>query len=168
MADIQSFDELYNDLCQHMATQLPHINHQDLYHEQVNFLDTEHPWEAPALFYDFRGVPTGDLGELAQELDLQVDVYLFYETFLDTAYQSHNSQQAIDYLKDLTTINAALHGYSSAAVDNMRRVAFGRVNTGGAGNLYRVTFTAHTRDHSAVKGYNGETPGELAISDFMI
>jgi|GEM_PF-517488 len=165
MSDIQTFEELYVDLCEQVAAKMPAINWQDLWHEQVSFLDTEHPWEGNAIFYEFRGVDSADLSQLAQAVDLQVDVYLFYETFLDTAHGSYNQEDALLYLRDLSTLNSIFHGYSSDAIDGMRRVSFGRVETGGAGNLYRVTFMGQTRDHSAVKMTQGVVPGDAAVSE---
>jgi hypothetical protein len=165
MAEVQDFTEVYIELCERMAEKMPHINHQDLWHEQVGFLEDEHPFEGPALFYEFRGIDDEELGELVQRLDLQIDVYLFYETFLDTSHDSYNQGDAIAMLKDLSNINKYLHGYVGTAVDNISRLGFQRVQTGGAGNLYRVSFMAQTKDHSAVKEYDTAVPNEVNVND---
>lgn len=164
MADIQSFQQLYKELCEQVVEHMPQIVHQDLWQEQMSFLGEEHPFEAPAIFYEFRGVDSADMSQLVQQVDMQIDVYLFYETFLDTNHGSYNQTEALDYLEDLTTINKIFHGFKGEFVDNMRRVTFGRVNTGTAGNLYRVTFAATTRDHSAVRAADGIITNELELS----
>jgi hypothetical protein len=168
MANIQSFEEIYVELCEHIAINMPHINHQDLWHEQIGFLDEEHPWEGPAIFYEFRGVDVDELGDLAQHVDLQIDIYLYYETFLDTNHGSYNQSDALAYLKDLSNLNKYLHGYAGTSIDDIGRIGFSRVQTGGSGNLYRSTFVGRTRDHSAVKEFDTAIPNEVDVESGLI
>jgi hypothetical protein len=170
MADIQSFEEIYIELCDVIAQHMPHILWQDLWSDQITLIDGEHAWEAPAIFWEFRSPSMQDLQEGAQLVDIQIDVYLYYETFLDTAHETYNQGDALEYLKDLSKINEVLHGYMGEHIDHLRRESFSRVDTGGFGNLYRVTYMASTRDHSASKLHGQEELGgvEVTRQDFVI
>ena len=60
------------------------IRWQDLWHNQVNFLEDELQFPTPAVFLSFRSKNVQDLGDKLQEMVLQIDCYLFYETFSNT------------------------------------------------------------------------------------
>lgn len=123
----------------------------DLWHNQVNFLDEELEFPTPAVFLAFRSKGINDLGERVQEMSLQIDVYLFYETFANTFSGSFNQEDALNFIGILDFINSRMHGISGENFSSMRKTGFAPEDTGNAGNLYRITFECFVQDASAAK-----------------
>ncbi|GAB6123068.1 hypothetical protein [Dysgonomonas termitidis] len=146
---------------------LPEIQFVDLWHEQVSFLTEELPFATPAVFIGFSSVNIEDRGQLVQDCDMQVDMYLFFETFSDTYQGSKTQSRALDYLNSLTRLHALFHGKDGETYSTMRRVYMGREESGGAGNLYRVSFQCNVVDYSAQHIYTeSENPdAELEIEE---
>lgn len=141
---------LYTELCTCIAT-IPAIKHIDLWHNQINHLDIndEHPWVAPAVFLNFRWRTTQDIGKHQQDGELQIDVYLFYESFLDTHHKAWNQGSALAFLDLLDELNKILHGSHGNSYEQMTKQTIEPIDTGNAGNLYRMTYSAIGRDYSA-------------------
>ena len=78
-------------------------------------------------------------------------MYLFYETFSDTYLGSDNRERALAYLNTLTRLHALFHGKNGLNYSSMRRVAMKDEESGGAGNLYRISFQCLVTDYSAQK-----------------
>lgn len=148
MATLQNWKDLYSELC-NAVENVDGIRWQDLWHNQVSFLETEHPFPTPAVFYGFRSRNIEDQGLNTQKVELQIDVYLFYETFADTYDGSSNQSDAFVFLGLLNDINAVLHGSEGSNYSSMRRISFNPVDTGGVGNLYLQTYSAILIDYSA-------------------
>lgn len=144
---------------------LPEIKFIDLWHEQVSFLTEELPFATPAVFIGFSTVSMEDRGLLVQDCDVQIDMYLFFETFSDTYMGSKTQSRALDFLNSLTRLHALFHGKSGENYSPMRRVYMGREESGGAGNLYRISFQCNITDYSAQHIYTqSENPqAELEI-----
>lgn len=159
--ELQSWGALYQELAVKLTTGIITVNWLDLWHNQVGFLIEEHPFPTPAIFLAFRILNTEDLSEKTQKADVQVDVYYFYETFLDTFQGAYNESDALDYLNTVTDIHKLLHGSSGANYAEMRRVAFAPVDTGSAGNLYRQSFVCNIVDATAAVNYGEAAPGDL-------
>lgn len=145
------FQELYLELAQMITDKLPAVQWVDLWHNQVNFLEDEHPFPAPAVFMQFFLNQTNDLGELLQEAQLQVDFYLFYETFADTDYTSHNREEALEFLSTLDSLQTLFHGVDGEVFQNMKRVRVSPEDTGNAGHLYKISFVANFVDPNAIE-----------------
>jgi hypothetical protein len=128
---------------------MPEIEHTDLWHDQISFLTSELPFATPAVFIGFSTVDIADRGLLAQECNTQIDFYLFFETFSDTYSGSYNQDRALDFLKSLTRLHALFHGKAGENYSEMRRVDMRREESGGAGNLYRISFQCLVVDYSA-------------------
>lgn len=128
---------------------LPEIKHVDLWHEQVSYLAEELPFDTPAIFIGFSTTEVADRGQLVQGIGVQVDMYLFYETFSDTYFSSDNQDRALDYLNSLTRLHALFHGKDGENYSEMGRVDMRDVDSGGAGNLYKVSFQCMVNDYSA-------------------
>jgi hypothetical protein len=157
---MQNFKELYKELADLLTVKIPAIQWVDLWNSQVYNLDGEHPFPAPAVFLAFRSSRMDDAGVKLQKVLMQVDVFLFYETFLDTFKGAYNQVEALEFLDIMDSINKELHGGSGACYSNMKRVSFSPVDTGGAGNLYSITYTCELMDYSAVKEWEeGEFNG---------
>lgn len=160
---IQNFTELYLELCEKVSDNIPEILWKDLWHNQVSFLDEEHPFPTPALFLSIRIVNTDDLGERIQDCDVQIDFYHYFETFEDTYEGSYNQESALAFLDNCTKVYQLFHGTSGSSYSNMRRVAFTPVDTGSAGNLYRQSFVTGLRDLSATKQFNTVIPDDVTV-----
>ncbi|TLP81371.1 hypothetical protein [Maribacter sp. ACAM166] len=164
-ANATLWDGLYLELADLLTTEITEIQWLDLWHNQVGFLDEEHPFSTPALFLGFRVLSTEDHGRLAQRLTVQLDVYYFYETFSDTFNGSFNQEDALGYLKTLSNIHKTLHGLSGTCFSEAKRTGFGPVDTGSAGNLYRQTFTMLVEDATAMPEESVAIPGDLAVNE---
>lgn len=163
--ELQSWSALYIELASKLTDTIPEIKWADLWHNQVGFLIEEHPFPTPAIFFAFRILTTNDLSEKTQAADLQVDVYYFYETFLDTFQGAFNQDDALSYLNTVSDIHKELHGTSGLNYAEMRRTGFGPVDTGSAGNLYKQSFVCNIVDVSAVINYNEASPGEVNYTE---
>ena len=145
---IDSLDELSPELAEELET-VPEIRYIDLWHEQAEYLAEELPFPTPAVFIAFNTLETADIGALAQDILLQVDLYIFWETFTDTYDGAIMQTEALDYLNLMTVLNVLLHGYTGNKFSTMRKTGFQRMDSGGAGNLYRASFECTVRDYSA-------------------
>lgn len=164
MAEVKKIiKELYTELCTLITTKVPAIKWIDLWHNQVNFLEQEHQFPAPAVFLNFRIVDAKDMGNKTQRVVLQVDVYLFYETFADTYHGSWNQGDALAFLDSLGDLFAILHGSEGATYSSMRRIGMSSVDTGSAGNLYLQPFSCQVIDYAATKEWD-----EAGIEDVVI
>lgn len=155
--------EVYKEIGQRIIDKLlddndqPIIKHIDLWHEQVNYLTEELPFDCPAVFVEFNVIEANDTGAMVQHLTTQIDLHLFYETFSDTYMGAIMQDNALDYLDVLTKLNAIFHGKPGTSFSAMRKTDMKREDSGGAGNLYRITFECEIHDYSAERLFNEET-----------
>jgi hypothetical protein len=159
---MEYWTDLYTELAGKINSQLPAVQWIDLWHEQVNYLDEEHLFPTPAVFISFNLLSAEDQGLLAQNCDTQIDFRLYYETFDDTYTGAYNQESALEFLRGLTDLHKLFHGTSGENYSEMRRVAMMDEASGGAGNLYRISFACNVYDDSAVKRYD-ETPVEEVV-----
>lgn len=163
MADLKLWGNLYQELAELFSNGLEMVEWIDLWHNQVSFLVEEHPFPSPALFLGFRILNAEDEGRHMQKLLVQVDVYYFYETFLDTFNGAYNKTDALAYLNTVTDIHALLHGKSGTYFSEAKRTGFAPVDTGSAGNLYRQSFSMLVEDYSASPVDGQAIPGEVDL-----
>lgn len=140
-------------LYQRMAT-LPDIQHVDLWHDQVDYLSEEHPFATPAVFFGFTTLNVADNGELMQTTDLQVDIYVYWETFSDTYKGAKMQEEALQYLDLLLMVGLMFHGRSGEHFHQMRRSGTYRQESGGSGNLYRLQFQTNVSEFSGLNLHN--------------
>ena len=162
---IKPVDEQGNPAVNNQGSELgiPQVKWVDLWNSQIYNLDNEHPFPTPAIFMAFRGTGTKDMGLKVQEVDLQVDFFIFWETFLDTFKGAYNQTEALDYLDTIDQVNKLFHGSSGTNYSSMRRVSFSPVDTMGAGNLFNVTYSCKLIDYSAADEVQEGTFGDLDI-----
>lgn len=160
---MQNWKDLYTELATEITDKLPNVEWVDLWHNQVNFLESEHPFPTPAVFLNFRTLEVQDMGKKVQNLRLQVDCYLFYETFADSYQGSSNQESALEFLQTLNDLYALLHGTSGENYSNMRRLAFNPVDTGNAGNLYQLSFECVLVDYAAMKNFVDAEINEVSV-----
>jgi|GEM_PF-374468 len=143
------WSELYKEITGRIKSNLPDVQWVDLWHEQINYLTEELPFPTPAVFVGFGTREADDAGTLVQNLTVQVDLRLFYETFSDTYDGSANQDKALAFLDRLTELHALFHGKSGQYFTEMRRIDMSREESGDAGNLYRISFECLVTDYSA-------------------
>ena len=160
---MENFKELYKELATKINDNVDGIEWVDLWNSQVYNLEGEHPFPAPAVFLAFRSNQMQDAGTKVQKVILQIDVFLFFETFADTYHGSWNQDRALTYLDSIDQLNKLLHGSNGEHYTNMSRVSFSPVDTGGAGNLYSITYECNIIDYSASVEY-----GEGTFKDMII
>ena len=157
---MQFWTELYKELSTKITENLSEMRWVDLWHNQVGFLQDEHPFPTPAVFLSFRIRNTEDVGVKVQKVTLQVDCFLYYETLLDTFEGGYNQQGALDFINSLDHLHALFHGSSGDNYSSMRRIGFAPVDTGNAGNLYQLSFECVLQDYSAMKQFvDGKVKG---------
>lgn len=163
---MEYWTDLYKEIATRITANLPGIAWIDLWHEQVNYLTEELPFPVPAVFLAFDTIQTDDRVKLIQDCNTQIDMYLFYETFSDTYSGSTNQDSALEFLNQLTRLYALFHGKSGHSFSAMRRVELRREDSGGAGNLYRISFQCLVTDYSAQHLFiEAQTPSaDIAIS----
>lgn len=147
---IDRLEELSPELAEELIS-VPDVRYIDLWHEQTGQLDEELPFPTPAVFIGFNTLESADIGTLTQDIHLQVDLYVFWETFADTYDGAIMQAEALDYLNLMTVLNVLLHGYTGEYFSTMRKTGFQRMDSGGAGNLYRASFECMVRDYSALE-----------------
>lgn len=147
---IDRLEELSPELAEELIS-VPDVRYIDLWHEQTGQLDEELPFPTPAVFIGFNTLESADIGTLAQDIRLQVDLYVFWETFAGTYDGAIMQAEALDYLNLMTVLNVLLHGYTGEYFSTMRKTGFQRMDSGGAGNLYRASFECMVRDYSALE-----------------
>jgi hypothetical protein len=160
---MEAWTDLYIELAQRIESKIPEVKWVDLWHEQISYLTEELPFPTPAVFIGLTTNKCDDYSLLIQECDIQVDFYLFFETFSDTYRGAYNQSSAIDFLRLLTKLHTTFHGVSGTNFQTMRRVDMRREDSGGAGNLYRISFSFNTVDASAQKEYDATEVNEISI-----
>ena len=148
------WSEIYKEIAEKITANLPDIRWVDLWHEQVSYLTEELPFPTPAVFISFNTLGTEDTGKLVQNCNTQIDLYLFYETFSDSYEGSSNQAGALEFLDRLTELYALFHGKHGEHYSEMRRTDMSREESGGAGNLYRISFECLVTDYGAQELFN--------------
>lgn len=160
---MQYWTELYLELANKIKDNLNQIQWVDLWHEQVSYLTSELPFPTPSIFISFNMLNADDKGMKGQLCNTQIDFYLFYETFSDTAIGSINQDSALDFLKQLTEIHKLFHATSGTNYFSMRRVDMKREESGGAGNMYRISFQCDVDDMSAMPDITEQDVNEINL-----
>ena len=165
---MEAWNELYKELAEKITANLPQIQWVDLWHEQISYLTDELPFPAPAVFIAFRTNNIDDKGLKIQDLNMQIDMYLFFETFSDTYQGAYNQNSALDFLATLTDLLKLFHAHHGVNYGQMRRVFVGSEESGNAGNLYRVSFSCNVEDAAAMNIYDMQEVNEVSIDKVEI
>ncbi len=161
---MEAWTDLYIELTQKVKDNIPEIQWIDLWHDQVAFLTEELPFPTPALFIALNVSNCDDKGLLIQNCETSITFYLFFETFSDTYDGSYNQAGAIDFLRTLTDIHKTLHGQSGTNHGILRRTGMKQEDSGGAGNLYSITFSTIVEDASAQSETINQDVNEVEVS----
>ena len=162
--------QLYVELAEKITNQINAIEWVDLWHNQVGFLENEHPFPTPAVFISIRSNSMDDLSQKVQQVNLQIDFYLYYETFADTFKGSFNQSGALGFLDTIDALNRLFHGSDGANYTGMKRTSFSPEDTGNAGNLYRITYECLSIDYTAFvdSGTGTFKDMEFEPNDFIV
>lgn len=164
---MKNLKDLYLELAKKIHDDIPEIKHIDLWYNQVGFMAEEHLFPAPAVFMEFRALATEDRGSNVQDLQMQVNFYLFYETLLDTDYHAYAHQNSLNFLDLLTKLHQCMHGSSGTTYSEMRRIGFSPVDIGSAQNLYQMPYEFFASDTSAMT-VTENNEGEHDWTDYQI
>lgn len=160
--------KLYVELGEKITEGMPEIKWVDLWHNQVGFLETEHPFSTPALFISIRSNAMNDMGQKIQNVGLQIDFYLYYETFVDTYKDGFNQEDALEFLNSIDNLHKLLHGSTGDNYTAMRRIGFNPEDTGNAGNLYRITYECNSIDYNAHVESEEGTFNDVAVDPYVV
>lgn len=155
--------ELYQELAATLSS-IEDVKWVDLWHEQIGFLAEEHPFPTPALFIGFSSLEIHKYGKGYQRILMQVDVYVFHESFLDTFQGAYNQNDALYYMLLMDKVNVKLHGKDGETHKNMERIGFDRMESGGAGTLYKISFTCWVLDTLTVPEVVEEEYTDVRVS----
>jgi hypothetical protein len=156
--------DLYTELAEKITAKLSEILWVDLWHEQIQYLTEELPFPAPAVFIGFQILSMDDKGVLIQDCNTQIDLYLFFETFSDTYQGAYNQSSALSFLESLNSLHVLFHGTDGINYSSMRRIDQKREDSGGAGNLYRISFACVVEDASAKVEADNKVVNEVTIN----
>lgn len=148
---MNNLKDTYKEVAARLQDEVPALKWIDLWHDQVNFLETEHPFPTPAAFLSFRFETDREEAKGIQRSIVQLEVYLFFETFLDTYQDAWNQDEALEFLDILDDINKTLHGWGCPYLENLQKTGGEAVDTGNAGNLYRLRYTGIQLDDTAFR-----------------
>ncbi|MEN5434108.1 hypothetical protein ABE545_10735 [Sphingobacterium faecium] len=165
---MQNFVELYKELADKLTLNVPNLRWVDLWNSQVYHMEEEHPFPAPAIFLAFRSNSMQDQGNKVQKVTMQVDVFIYYETFLDTFRGAYNQSDALAFLNMMDHVNQLLHGSSGQSYSSMRRVSYSPIDTGGAGNLWNIVYNCELIDYSAMREFGEGGFKDLEVQKFDI
>lgn len=160
---MQNFKDLYTELATLLKSKIVAVKWIDLWHNQVSFLEDEHPFPTPAIFLDFRIIQADDTGLRVQKIRMQVDCYVYYETFADTYQDSWNQASALAFLNMINDLQATLHASNGINYSGMRRIAMQPVDTGNAGNTYQVSFECVLMDYASQIQWQDSAVDEMNI-----
>jgi hypothetical protein len=86
--------------------------HFDLWNNQLDNLDNEHPILFPALFLDFSNLRWETTSKLVQEADAVLRLYVVQEPYGEAYSGSLDQARALEYLDRIDAVNEALHGFA--------------------------------------------------------
>jgi hypothetical protein len=160
---MENWKEVYLQIAERINSGLPEIAWVDLWHEQVPNTDDEYGFPSPAVFVAFRSTKISDRTNLVQEVELQVDLYLFQETTAKSQQGSSNQAEALGYLDTLTKLNKFFHGYTTETFSTMRKIDISCIDSSMSRYLYRISFSCMLEDTSAMPTYAERTYDEIEI-----
>ncbi|MCW5900476.1 MAG: DUF1566 domain-containing protein [Flavobacteriales bacterium] len=125
----QDWGEAYKELCELIKAKVPEIKHVDLYYGQDQVIDSDGKWlpfRAPAVFLDFQAAQVNDVGDLAQQLEMDVTVWVATETVQDTTHGSAGQRRAMQFVGLMRKLHVALHNASGEHYSPLSRVGMQR------------------------------------------
>lgn len=151
----QDWTKAYQQIAAIILTQVPEIKHVDLYYGQERIVDEDGNWmpfKAPACFLQFDLVAE-DLGELRQQLTVDIKVYVAFETVQDTNQGSLGQARALQFGELMRKLHQVLHNTSGDDFGPLSRVAMAREEGPPFWYYYSQTFRAVLLDYGATRNW---------------
>lgn len=151
-AALQDWGEAYKDLCALLRTKVPELKHIDLYYGQEQMIDADGNWlpfKSPAVFIQFQAAAVNDLGDLAQELMMDITFYLYVETVQDTNDTSAGQERALQFIGLMRKLHQALHNASGDHYSPLSRVGLNKVDAPPYVQMYGQVYRCVMIDNSA-------------------
>lgn len=148
---LQDWSEAYKELCDLIAAKLPQVKHVDLYYGQEAAVDGDGNWlpfRAPAVFLEFNAAEVMDLGEMSQQLTLDITAYLYVETVQDTNAGSLGQRRALEFTGLMRQLHQVLHGAHGEHFGTLTRTAMRRVEAPPYAYFYAQTYRCTLIDNS--------------------
>lgn len=157
----QDWSKAYQQIAEIILTEIEEVKHVDLYYGQERIVDSDGNWipfRAPACFLQFDLVAQ-DLGELRQELTVDIKVYLAFETVQDTNQGSLGQARALQFSALMRKLHQVLHNKSGDDFGPLSRVAMAREEGPPYWYFYSQTFRTILLDYGATR--NWQELGEM-------
>ncbi len=151
-AALQDWGEAYKDLCALLRAKVPELKHIDLYYGQEQMIDGDGNWlpfQSPSVFIQFQATGVNDLGDLAQELLMDITIYLYVETVQDTNDASIGQARALQFIGLMRKLHQALHNASSDHFGPLSRVGLSRAEAPPYVQMYGQVYRCVMIDNSA-------------------
>ena len=165
---MQNPKQLCIELCEKVNDAIPEFRWIDLWNSQVFNLEDEHPFPTPALFIAFRSSDMQDLGLKTQKVRMQVDFFVFYETFAESYKGSFNQNDAFAILDLIDQLNALMHASSGVNYSSMSRRSMSPVDSGGTGNLFNITYECEMIDYSAAEAFEEDSFDDVQVDKYEL
>jgi hypothetical protein len=122
---------------------LKKLKHIDLFNDQINQYEREHPFDLPAIFIQlqFTNLRT-KAGQLYQWGDVNVTLHVLQ-------YSLDSDLKASDILLYLEEVNKAIHGTQGTNYNNLVRTGIEITNTNNQMYYHTISYTAGCWDGSA-------------------
>lgn len=167
--ELMNWGEAYKAIADRICNEVPTIKHVDLFYEQHHIMDGGDgnwiPLRCPAVFLEFTAPQVNDLGELRQEMLMDIGVYLAYEMTADSNRNSLGQERALAFIQMLRDIHAALHGHSGTHFGSLSRVSIERIPGPPTMVVYRQVYRCHMLDYSATVTYNEVDAMPVKVED---
>lgn len=149
---LQDWGGAYKELCDIIAEQVPEVKHIDLYYGQEQAIDSDGNWlpfRAPAVFIAFNADAVNDLGDLSQQIEMSITVYLAFETVQDSNMGSLGQARALEFIGLLRKLNKALHNTRGIHFSPLSRTGLNRVEAPPYMILYTQTYRCVMIDNTS-------------------
>lgn len=153
----QNWGEAYKEICAILRAKVPKLKHIDLYYGQEQAIDSDGNWipfTAPAVFLQFTAAQVDDIGDLRQQLLMDVTVHLAVETVQDTNDRSTGQRRALEFIDIMRQLHVALHNAQGEHFSPMSRVGMAKNDAPPYLYMYNQTYRCVMLDNSTSKQWD--------------
>lgn len=98
---------IYNSIVEKLQSKMPEIKHFDLWHNQLEYLEGEIPFELPAVLVEFRPIKWRHQGNGVRDADVEFALHVLAQNIPASAELPY-SEEALQFFDTLTNINITL------------------------------------------------------------
>ena len=154
MDTTQDWIAAYIELCAIVKTKVTEVTHADLWHQQIDYEDTEYPWPTNSVFFEFNTDDISVIGNGVQNMNAQITVYHAFNTLSDTYDESNNQAIALAFGNTIKKIHNALQATSGVNFSSLNRISLKRYPAPMYLICYAQTYTCIITDYSGSKQYD--------------